>query len=198
MCILDMIDIFDEVIPPVRLAMTKSIRATWAIITHRLTPPFVFLLLCMMILMASFLSLRSTGLSLAACDSASNESASTLTSVRAYPVPFLKFVSSSLNGQTVTVSVTSAAPVHAGDDDAGSALHRDVQMKFVDTVLIGGTTWRAQVHKSITGALVLSPVVIQSFPISVLTSETSTWVNGWGVAGGSTLVIGFLATHLYI
>lgn len=197
MCILDMLDIFDEVAPTVQVAVAQSRKVTWAIITHRLTAPFVFLLVCMVTLAACSASLKATSQSLAVC-TISSDVPSTLVSVHAYPVPLLRVISTALDLSTVAIHVTGASPVFAGDDDAGKALYRDVQLGMVNTVFVGGTTWRAQVHKSISGALSLSPVTIQSFPLPILTSETSTWVNGWGLTGASTLVIAFLATNLYI
>lgn len=189
-----MIDIFDAALPPIKLAISAIRRASWSLATHRLTLPFLFLIVCMATLWALSRIMEASRRSLlsgSVCEGQTGPRSS-IVSVRAYPVPHIRLVSSSSDELTVVVEVTSPAtlPTWAGDDDAGRVLLEDVRSGVVDTVMLGGAIWHALPHTTMGGCLTLTSLTITSFPVpgAVTGSFSAGWSDG---LGGSALIIAF-------
>lgn len=180
-----MIDIFDEAKPVV--IVTR--RALWAVATHHLMFPIVYLLCSLSCLVAVYLIVRRASSVVCATSSVSVP----VPIIHAYIIPRMRVSMVSVDDSSVTIDLTSPSGLRSSDDDPCRALFNDVVTAKVNMIVVCGDIWFVTKHPSIGSALILTSQANVAYPIGArkLAVGASEWTTQWDTNGLGALVIAF-------
>lgn len=185
-----MYDVVDSTTP--MLGATHA--AVRAMVSHRLLPPILFLIACVLVLVTTSSHLVRTDRRREVDGKMSQVVSRSITHrpsvLYAYLVPNLRYIQSSVDEGTVQVSLI-AAP--SAGTDAGPDLHAHVMQGFVDTLVIDTFIWHVT-GSSVDGTLILRNVAPASTyaPLpSVAQDGAVAAMKAWGSTPHGSLVLAF-------